>query len=140
MTEACESVGISRTTGNAWREADEAATGKSWDEQARERMGRNPFELIRLLDDRVDSLIRNQAANLDNRYFDQMLSMAIENAAKVKQRLGDITRTLEVLRVVSSWAARKYRSEPETFDVVSRAIIACMDDLAEGRYGVETAG
>ena len=140
MTEACENVGISRTTGNAWREADEAATGKGWDDEARERMGRNPFQAIRLLEDRVEGLIRAQSANLENRYFDQMVGMAMDNLQRLKDRLGDITRTLESLRVVGAWGARRYRDDPEKFDIFCSAIIDCIDDLQSGRFGVEAAG
>jgi len=137
MTEACEKAGISRTTGAAWRKADEEATGQDWDQLARERMGRNPFELIRLLNDRLDELIRTQSTKLDDRYFDQMVGMCMDNIERLRARLGDTTRTLEVLRVLSSWAARRYRDDVETFDVVAAAIIECMDDIAEGRYGID---
>ena len=137
MTEACKQIGISRTTGNEWRQRDEEATGQDWDQLARERMGRNPFELIRLLNDRLDQLIRSQSTKLDDRYFDQMVGMCLDNIERLRARLGDKTRTLEVLRVLSSWAARRYRDEVETFDVVAGAIVECMDDIAEGRYGID---
>ena len=136
MAEACDQVGISRTTGAAWRRDDEAASGQDWDQLARERMGRNPFDLIRYLEDRLDRLIREQSDNLRDRYFDQMVGLCIDNVERVKARLGDTTRTLEVLRVLSSWAARRYRDDPERFEVLATSIIECMDDLSAGRYGV----
>ena len=136
MAEACDQVGISRTTGAAWRRDDEAASEQDWDQLARERMGRNPFDLIRILDDRLGELVHGEAANLDNRYFDQMVGMCMDNIERLKARLGDTTRTLEVLRVLSSWAARRYRDDPERFEVLATSIIECMDDLSAGRYGV----
>ena len=136
MTEACDQIKISRTTGAKWRADDEATTGQDWDDLRRERLGRSPFELITILDERLDGLIRAQADNLDNRYFDQMVGMCLDNIDRLKHRLADTMLTLETLQILSSWAARRYAEQPEKFDTIAEAVMACMDDLRVGRYGV----
>ena len=140
MSEACAKVGISRTTGADWRKKDEAATGKHWDDLRRARLGSSPFELIAILEERLDKLIRAKAIDIADRYIDQMIRTCQDNIKTLKERLCDTLITMEALQVFSSWAARRYRSEPEKFDIVGAAIMACVDDLREDRFGLEATG
>lgn len=137
LTEAADTLGISRTTATAWRVADEAATRQLWDDLRRERMGRNPFDNLRQLEARLDSLIKVQADHLLDKGFDQQLEATMRCIDWLKDKLCDTARVLEMLQIFAGWCTRVYGGDLLKFDVLAEAVARCIDDLREGRFGAQ---
>ena len=134
VSKISEQLGVSRNTISAWREADEQAQTRSWDDLRMSQMAKSPFAPLEIARNRLNRLLKSEEARANDPAFDDQVAKTVRLIEFLEVRLGDSKRILDALEIFAARCAAKLSDE--RLKVVQEAIEDCMADLRDGRFGV----